>query len=376
MKYIIYQPRCYYYTGGGEVVAFKYISGMVKRGMNCVLVVSRSKNIKKSELFEKFVQENIEVEIVYIDVPDNLNFIYEKEPGSDWFRWDQESIFLSKLALPILNELSKKEVCKFVAHNIIDVLALPENNKIILHLHGYPAELNYVCKLILSNPNYYYVSVSEKIKEKFLQMSMGKIKINVVKNGVDPSDFDVVDTQDKKYDVLFLGRLIENKGVMNLIDSLILLANKNIRPRVAIAGIGPLEETIRKKILNAKLSNVHMLGYVHEDEKKYLYNSTRTCCFPSLDKEGTLLTMLEASVVGVPVITTKSSSMNEFIIDNENGFLMNSHDCVDVSEKLEYVLCIEDSVLQEIGANAKKDIMKDWTWDHKIDSLIKLYENI
>ena len=344
-------------------------------GKKVKLVVIRHENIKPSDFFLEFIVKN-KLEVIYIDLPDTLAFIYKGIPGEDWWRWDQESVFISKLALPVISKIKDQdEDSVFIAHNILDTLALPENSKIFLHLHGYPNELNYACKLILSNKNYKLISVSKRIRDEFIKLTKENLDITVLRNSIDSEKFFKVQ-KPKKIDVLFLGRLISNKGIMEFLNAVLILKKDNFLPKIVIGGQGPLQNEIINFITLNKLPNVQFIGYVDEKEKNLLYNSSRLCCFPSLGKEGTLLTMLEASATGTPVLTTSGSSMEEFVKDEINGFLTNPKDENEFANKIKNILFKTDEDLSRIGQRALIEVNSNWSLAKTVKELINIYENI
>lgn len=106
MNILVYQPRVSYYIGGGEVVPLMHLHYLSKIGNKCTLVTTRSKKRPFTDLFQDFLDKNTDIKIVYIDIPEYLEWIYLEEPGNSWLRWDNESIFVSKIALPIINDIN------------------------------------------------------------------------------------------------------------------------------------------------------------------------------------------------------------------------------------------------------------------------------
>ena len=85
--------------------------------------------------------------MAYLDLDESYKDIYDVTPGINWERWDNESLFVSRMAYEYIDK--HKEYDFISTHNIIDSLAIPSQRNHVLHLHGYPLELNYICKLIL-----------------------------------------------------------------------------------------------------------------------------------------------------------------------------------------------------------------------------------
>ena len=121
---------------------------------------------------------------------------------------------------------------------------------------------------------------------------------------------------------LFIGRVEERKNVSRIIEAFTFLKEKTELPhRLLLVGKpGYGYEEIKNKIEKSKYQNqIRELGYVNENEKWELLKKADVLLFPSL-YEGFGLPILEAQAVGVPVITSTTSSLPE--IAGEGAFLV------------------------------------------------------
>ena len=137
---------------------------------------------------------------------------------------------------------------------------------------------------------------------------------------------------EKKYDLVFSGRLVKNKGIFLLLEAVKKL--KNVK--LAIIGFGPLEKKIKKFIKKHKL-NVDFIGWVPgvEDLAK-VYNQSKIFVMPSLNEGGPRVT-LEAMACKVPVIMSRVGIMLDIIKDGENGLFID-WDIEDISKKIAKLL--------------------------------------
>ncbi|MFA6525802.1 MAG: glycosyltransferase family 4 protein [Candidatus Buchananbacteria bacterium] len=366
MKIAIYQPRASYYVGGGEVVPLQHAKFLSLAGHQVTLVTVRAKYIKSSGYFLKFLKENPQVKVAYIDLPEEFEWIYGELPGQRWIRWDYESLHVGRLAYCYF---LRQHFDLIAVHNYLDSIAVPFGQKSVLHLHGYPLQSNYMHDLCATIPSA-FISVSELIKQKWLDMAPIRT-ISVAVNGIDADHFIPMKT-DIEYDALYVGRLIETKGINYLIEALAKLRNKAIR--VAIAGSGPEEGNLRKLAKEKKLTqNVHFLGYVKDEDLPSLYNSALMVVLPSYDREGILTTMLEAGACGRPVITTTACSMSEYLKNGGNGLLVAPRNAIALAEAMNRLLA--DSVLADsLGRNARIAAAGKWSWQIRIKQVEKIYE--
>ena len=221
MNLAIYQPRISYYVGGGEVVPLQQAHFLSLLGHKVTVVTTRASFIKPSDYFLKFVKANPKIKIKYLDLSANLKWIYNELPGKRWIRWDYESLHVGRLAFVYF---LKNKFDLIAIHNYFDVLAIPDDQKSVLHLHGYPAESNYMHELLANIPTT-FISVSSLIKTKWQKMTNIK-NIDVATNGINSYYFKPDKKISIKYDVIYVGRLIKTKGVFYLIEALAKLKRK------------------------------------------------------------------------------------------------------------------------------------------------------
>jgi glycosyltransferase involved in cell wall biosynthesis len=367
VKIAIYQPRISYYVGGGEVYPMQTAIWLSQRGHDVTILTTRANFITESTYF-KFNVKEYGLKVVYLDIPVSLKWIYDIKPGSDWKRWDLESLYVGKLALNYFNENSYELVA---IHNYLDIMGIPQSQKSVSHLHGYPAEANYLHRLIAGMASN-YISVSSFIKEKWKDM-LSLSNVMVSRNAINTENFKPKKIG-KTIDVFYVGRLIPIKGVEYLLQALRYVDGGKLK--VVIGGNGP--EANRLEKMARKLDTPHLIefvGHIPDEELVDFYNSSKIVVLPSYDREGVMTTMLEASACGVPVITTTAASMKEFIENEENGILVDPKNSEQLAEWISRLLA--DSALREkLGENARKSVLNEWDWARRISELEKFYGEI
>jgi len=97
--------------------------------------------------------------------------------------------------------------------------------------------------------------------------------------------------------ILFLGRLVERKGVQHLVEAFKLLNDSAVK--LIIAGDGPLRESLQTKVAEANLSeNVNFLGYINEKDKPKLLREADLAVFPSTSGESFGIVLIESMASG------------------------------------------------------------------------------
>ena len=149
------------------------------------------------------------------------------------------------------------------------------------------------------------------------------------------------DTNTYSYDMVFVGRLTYQKDPQRLLGLCATLRDRKQDLRVAIVGMGELEEECRA--LRDQLGlrdNVFFLGF-QSNPIKIVHDSGLLILTSRW--EGTPMCALEAMALGVPVVSTPTDGLLELLDEGENGFL--SDDDAVLAEKM--VLLASDPALRE-----------------------------
>ena len=86
------------------------------------------------------------------------------------------------------------------------------------------------------------------------------------------------------------------------------------------------------------------------------------------DMEGTPNTILEASAMGLPIISTKHAGIKEAVIHEKTGFLVDEHDYLKMSEFM--MLLVQNPELAgKLGKNPRIHMEKNYSMDYRIKVL-------
>jgi len=155
------------------------------------------------------------------------------------------------------------------------------------------------------------------------------------------------DIPDNKIVVVTCGRLGYYKGWELMIDSFKLFLVSYPNSIFYFIGDGEDHYRITQYIQSNDLGDyVKLVGFLMNTEIATYLNMADIFVMGSL-KEGWSTTLLEASCVGVPSVVTNFSSAREIVINGINGFVVESRDPKEFSEKMIHALQIDRNLLPE-----------------------------
>ncbi len=142
-------------------------------------------------------------------------------------------------------------------------------------------------------------------RELITKLKVPQHKITVVPPGISVAEIESVAPAATHSDILFVGRLLSNKNVDVLIESIALLKTKYPKIKCTIVGKGPERNNLIKLAQsNDLLENTEFIEHIEDHNQLYaLMKSSRIFAFPST-REGFGIVVLEANACGLPVITT------------------------------------------------------------------------
>lgn len=214
------------------------------------------------------------------------------------------------------------------------------------------------------------IAPSEFYKLKLIQDGITENKIEALHNFINIEDYNVT-IEDEGY-ALYYGRIIKEKGVLNLIK-----AFKNIKnSKLYIAGDGPDIEKVKKYIHENNMDDtVKLLGYLNSSQVKEYVRKARFIVVPSIWYENCPYSVLETLAMGKPIIGSNLGGIPELVKDNETGLIYKYNSVKELEEKMNDLLNSKEKAVQ-FGKNAKEIAKKDFSKDEYYDKIIEIYKGV
>lgn len=253
------------------------------------------------------------------------------------------------------------------------------NIPLVIHFHGVDAYRHTLLKTFqaLYKQAFAYASalvvVSSDMQKSLISQGAPKGKIRLIPYGVNTSMFKQVRLS-ARINFLFIGRLVDKKAPLVLISAFAKVAEKIPDAHLRIVGNGPLlnqaQHLVKMLALQEKVTFAGVLT-----RQEILSTMADTYCYVqhSLtakdgDKEGTPNSILEASAVGLPIVSTKHAGINEAVIDGITGFLVNEHDDEAMAQRMVQIASSRE-LAKKMGHAARQHILQHYDIAQQIATL-------
>ena len=200
--------------------------------------------------------------------------------------------------------------------------------------------------------------------QKFVQ----KEDIYYCPNGIPITNFDNYrrTLTNDPYTFLFLSNMIEEKGVVTLLEACAVLSQKGISYKCNFVGkwSNVTEERFNNLIKELGISdNVRYLGAKYGNDKISMLKNADSLVFPTFYQGETFgLVLLEAMEYGMPCISTFEGGIPSVLDDNKTGFLVQARDVQTLAEKMQWLVNNPDEGLK-MGDLGRQKFLKEFTLD-------------
>jgi len=173
--------------------------------------------------------------------------------------------------------------------------------------------------------------------------------------------------------ILFVGRLEPRKGFGNLIAAFARV--KATLPDARLLVVGPYtasdQAPFERALDRLRLSDVHFVGYVPDEELARYYQGSHVFCAPSTGFESFGMVLLEAMAAGTPIVASDIEGYRSVVSHEDEGLLVPPQDTVALADALIHVLQRPDlRRAMSLHGRAKASF---YAWDRVADRVLDYY---
>ena len=180
-----------------------------------------------------------------------------------------------------------------------------------------------------------YICLTEFNKEKLLTLKQIHRERIYVKPNFVQSNLEYKSHEERKNQIVYLGRIDELKGIRILMDAWSQIEKENVEKKFSliICGTGKMEIWCKNYIKENNLKNIEIKGFVSNEEALKIIGESKAVVLPTQVYEGFPMVIVEAISVGTPVIGSDIGNVGSIIQEGITGYkfdFMSSKDLVQV----------------------------------------------
>jgi glycosyltransferase involved in cell wall biosynthesis len=187
-----------------------------------------------------------------------------------------------------------------------------------------------------------------------------------------PADVELVSVAQTS-DVAVASRLTPEKGIRELTEAYLEVADRHPQSRLVVAGEGPDEAAVLAAQRHLGPERVRILGRVSLDAVQSLFAGSRVVVVPSVYREGAPTTPIEAALVGRPVIVTDEPGLREFVDESGGGIVVARRSVPELAAALDHVLA-DGAFAQRLGDAGRAYALEHRTIGAVVPTMRSLYE--
>ena len=195
-------------------------------------------------------------------------------------------------------------------------------------------------------------------------------KINVIPNGVNLSLFNGIErdynfrrrfAMDNEKIILFMGRLVYEKGIQHLISAMPKILEGYRDSKLIICGKGGMEEELKAQVERMGIANkVYFAGYMNGKDVQRMYKAADVAVFPST-YEPFGIVALEAMLSENPIVVSDIGGLNEIVEHRVNGMKAYCGNPNSIADSILEVL-YDHKLCAEITKKAKNKVRNYYNW--------------
>lgn len=207
-------------------------------------------------------------------------------------------------------------------------------------------------------------------------------KINVIPNGVNLQLFSNVNVDydfrrqyamDNEKIILYVGRLVYEKGIQNLIAAMPKILDKYHDSKLIICGRGGMIDELREQVKYLGIDNkVYFAGYCDSKKMQKMYKCADVAVFPST-YEPFGIVAIESMLSGTPTIVSDVGGLNEIVEHGVTGMKSYAGNANSIADSV-LALLFDPKLCANISQNAIKKVKENYNWAKITDNTYYVYQ--
>lgn len=362
------------------------------------------------DLSHKMVKEGNEVTVVTYKEGDNVKY-YENDKGVEVYRVDNYMIrpnnfidWIMQLnfnmitkANEIINKNGKFDVIHahdwlvaYSAKSIKESYNIPLISTIHATESGRNSGIHDETQRYINDSEWMltYESSEVIVNSNYMKNEVQRLfglpydKINVIPNGVNLQLFSNVNidydfrrqyAMDNEKIILYVGRLVYEKGIQNLIAAMPKILDRYHDSKLIICGRGGMIDELREQVKYLGIENkVYFAGYCDSKKMQKMYKCADVAVFPST-YEPFGIVAIESMLSGTPTIVSDVGGLNEIIEHGVTGMKSYAGNANSIADSV-LALLFDPKLCANISQNAIKKVKENYNWSKITDSTYYVYQ--
>jgi glycosyltransferase involved in cell wall biosynthesis len=314
-------------------------------------------------------------------------YVASHRAGNSWVKittalkaWVRVAVLLRRLDAPLVHVQTASRG-SFWRKFVVCLLARAARRPYIVHLHGggftrfYENESSPLGRRLIRSTLGHaalVIALSEEWRERVLRICP-TARVEVLHNAVaipDRRGIRRLETQEPT--LLFLGHLLRDKGVYDLVRAFGLVARRFPGLKLVLGGVGNIDAVKQLATQLEIAARVSCPGWLDPERKSAALASSTVFILPSY-AEGMPMALLEAMSWGMPVIATPVGGIPQVVDDGGNGLLVSPGDIEALAAAIRKLL--EDEALRErLGAAARATVVAGFSLSDAVAKLSVIYD--
>lgn len=285
----------------------------------------------------------------------------------DWMVGDAAWVMKAGFGLPIVATMHATEAGRM--HGI--------HSDLQRYIHQCEWRLTYEAWQVIVNSQH----MQQELQHSF---ALPPDKIVIIPNGTDPEHFNFEFNgqtlrrslaQDHEKIILFVGRMVREKGVQVLLDAAPAILRNFPGSKFVLVGNGYYLDELKAQAAALGIAQqVYFMGYVDDERLRQLYKIADVVCIPSL-YEPFGIVALEGMAAGVPVVSSDAGGLTDFVEHLQTGITTYKGDVGSLTWGITEALNNRD-LATHIKQTAERKVQQIYNWDVIAKQTLQVYDRV